>query len=158
MILSISKITLLGGALLGSLVSVSQDVNRTLAPGYDPHYDKILPDKIFEIGLPLVVLFIIANSISNIFKIRAENKLKEKALDRQLSEQTLVSLFSEDKKLFQSVFLKWFFILGAIGLSLIFIYFLFTITGIRSGYLALGIITTFMAFAFLAYYKSIQRK
>jgi hypothetical protein len=153
-----TKVVFITIGLLSSFVVVSQEVNRTLPPGYDPHYDKIIPDKIFEIGLPLVVLFIIANSIASIFKIRAENRLKEKALDRQLSEPTLVALFAEDKHLYRYVFLKWSLILAAIGLSFIFIYFLFQLTHIRSGYLALGIITLFMSIAFLIYYRIIQSK
>jgi len=153
-----TKLALLTVGLFNCVLGFSQDVYRTLPPGYDPHHDKIIPDKVFEIGLPLLVLFIIANSIANILKMRAENKLKEKAFDRQLSEQTLITLFSDDKSLNKYVFLKWFLVLAAFGISLIFIYFLFQFANIRSGYLALGIITLFMSFAFLIYYRTIQKK
>jgi hypothetical protein len=153
-----TKVALIITGLLSSLFSIAQDVNHTLPPGYDPDHNKIIPDKVFEIGLPLLVLFMIANTISSIFKTRAENKLKEKALTGQLSEPTLVALFAEDKHLHKYVYLKWFLVLAAIGLSLVLIYFLFQLTGVRSGYLALGIISLFMSIAFLIYYRIIQNK
>lgn len=154
----ITKVAYITIGLLSNIFTQAQEVDRILPPGYDPHYDKIIPDKVFEIGLPLLVLFIIANLIASIFKVRAENKLREKALDRQLSEEALVSLFAQDKHLNNSVFLKWFLILAALGSSLLVIHFLFELTRIRSGYLALGLITLFMSLAFLIYYKIISRK
>ncbi len=48
--------------------------------------------------------------------------------------------------------------LAALGLSFIFLYLLDQFTGIRSGYLALGIITLFLSFGFLIYYNIIKNK
>ena len=145
-------------ALGAATLSFAQKVTTVLPEGYDPERNKIIPDKVFEIGLPLLVLFVLANSVVNIFKIRAENKLKEKAFDKQLSESTLVALFSEDKTITKYGYLKWFLVLAALGLSFIFLYVLDQVTGIRSGYLALGIITLFLSVAFLIYYNTIKNK
>jgi len=140
-----------------SIASFSQDVNRLLPPGYDPHYDKIIPDKVFEIGLPLLVLFLLSNTILSIFKIRAENRLKEKALDKQISEPTLIALFSEDKSMAKYVYLKWFLILAALGTSFITLV-LINIRGTQSGYIGIGIMAIYLSIAFLIYYFIIRRK
>lgn len=153
-----TKVAIITAGLLTCFSSMAQEVDRMLPPGYDPHYDKIIPDKVFELGLPLLLLFIIANTIMSVFKIKADNKLREKAIDKGISEPTLVSLFAEDNHLYKYVFFKWFLILAAFGLSLIFIYFLFHLTRIRSGYLAIGIITLFMSFAFLIYSNRLQKR
>jgi len=146
--LLIAPILLLSGM---SNICFSQDtLHRIIPPVYDPHYDKIVPDKVFEIGLPLLVLFLISNAVVNIFKVRAEARLKEKALDKQLSEQTLIALFSQDKSLVKYSYLKYFLILAALGLSFLAIQFLATTSVLRSGYLAVGIMALFMSSLFLS--------
>jgi hypothetical protein len=144
--------------ILPAIASIAQDVNRTLPPGYDPHYDKIIPDKVFEIGLPLLVLYLIANLVVSIFKIRAESRLKEKALDKQLSEPTLIALFAEDKSFAKYNYLKWFLILAALGISFIAIQLLANADYLKSGYMAVGIISLYLSVAFLIYYYIIRKK
>ena len=125
---------------------------------YDPEKHKIIPDKVFEIGLPMLFLFLIANTLVSIFKIKAENRLKEKALDKGISEPTLVSLFAEDKKLNNLTYLKWFLILAALGISLLIIHSFAAFLQAKSGYLALGIITLLQAIAFLIYYRILKNR
>ena len=132
--------------------------NRELPRGYDPHYDKIIPDKVFEIGLPLLILFLISNTVVNIFKIRAESRLKEKALDKQLSESTLIALFSQDKSLAKYAYLKWFLILAALGVAFISLQLIANTNSLKSGYFAVGILSLYMSIAFLIYYFIIRRK
>jgi hypothetical protein len=143
---------------MSSLAGFSQDVNRTLGNGYDPHEHKIIPDKVFEIGLPLLFLFLIANTLVSIFKTKSEYRLKEKAIDKGISENALIALFAEDKKLSSMVYIKWFLVLAALGVSLIIIYSFASYFQLRSGYLALGIITLFQAIAFLIYYQMIRNR
>ncbi len=66
---------------------------------HDPHYDKVIPDKVFEIGIPLLIIYLITNAIINIMRIRAENRLKEKAFDKGISEETLITLFHKGLQL-----------------------------------------------------------
>jgi hypothetical protein len=152
------KIIFLGLCLLQTMVSFSQDVSHNLPAGYDPDRDKIIPDKILEIGLPLLVLYLLANSIVSVFKIRAEERLKEKALSRELSESTLVALFGHDKNIVRYGYLKWFLILASLGLSLLLLHFIVQVSGIRSPYLGMGIITLFLSLAFYIYYRIIWDK
>lgn len=155
------KFLITSAVLSLSLISnvFSQDtVRRVLQPGYDPHYDKIIPDKVFEIGLPLLVLFLLSNLVANIFKIRAENRLKEKALDRQISEDALISLFSEDKTLAKYAYLKYFLILAALGVSFITIQLLANANALYMGYMAVGMIALNISVAFLIYFFIIRKK
>lgn len=148
--------TVLAGLFI-SVISVAQDGVITGTPPYDPNA-KIIPDKVFEIGIPLMVLYLIANTIVSIFRIKAENKLKEKALDKGISEATLIALFQDDKKMARFLYLKWFLVLAALGVSLIYIHILAQFVKLSSGYLALGLITLFISIAFLIYYRIIRKQ
>jgi hypothetical protein len=141
-----------------SLSGFSQDVNRTLANGYDPNEHKIIPDKVFEIGLPLLFIYLIANTLVSIFKTRYERRLKEKAIDKGISENALIALFAEDKKLSRMVYIKWFLVLAALGVSLILIHSFASYFQSGSEYLALGIISLLQAIAFLIYYQVIRNR
>ena len=133
-------------------------LNREIIREYDPHYNKIIPDKVIEFGFPLLLIFLIANTVVHLSRMRAETRLKEKAMDKQISEPTLIALFTQDRSLVKYTYLKWFLILTAIGISLIFLQLLASRYEIRSGYLALGIMSLFMALAFLIYYRIIRNK
>lgn len=124
----------------------------------DPDRNKIIPDKVFEIGAPLILLFLIVNSIISIFRIKSEARLKEKALDKGISEATLIELFREDKVMMRNNYLKWFLVLAALGISMIYIHMLDQYVRMKSGYLALGIITLFVSIAFLIYYRIIRKQ
>ena len=142
-------------SLFISVVSVAQGITGT--PPYDPN-DKIIPDKVFEMGVPLLVLYLIANTIMSIFRIKAENRLKEKALDKGISEATLIALFQDDKKMARLIYLKWFLVLAALGIAFIFIHILADYIKLPSGYLAVGLITLLIAIAFFIYYRIIQKQ
>lgn len=141
-------------------ITLAQDTIHHVVPeGYDPHYDKIIPDGVFEIGIPLLFLFLLVNAIVSIFKIRAETRLKEKVLEKQVSDSTLITLLSVDKSLSKYSYLKWFLILEALGISFIVIILLSpNPSSPNQGYLSLGIISLLMSFAFLIYYVVISRK
>jgi hypothetical protein len=152
------KIVSLGLLSLSSMSSWAQEVNRTISNGYDPHQHKIIPDKVFEIGLPLLFLFLIANTIVSVFKNKAENRLRERAIDKGISESSLVALFRQDKNLDALVYIKWFLVLSALGISLLIIHFFARYFQSQSGFLALGIISLLQALAFLVYYNLLKKR
>jgi hypothetical protein len=154
---TLSKIFILIFSLTASIITSAQEVIERYPADYDPHYNKVIPDKVLEIGLPLLVLFLVVNSIVSIFKVRAENRLKEKALDKDLGEATLVAMFADDKALAKYTYLKWFLILTALGISFVLLHFIVQYSK-PSGYLVMGIITFFLALAFLIYYRVISKK
>lgn len=124
----------------------------------DPHQNKIIPDKVFEFGVPFLLILLVLNTITTIFKIRAEASLKEKALDKGISEATLIELFRDDKQMIRNAYLKWFLTLAAIGVALIYIHLMHQYVSISSGYMAMGIIALFVSIAFLIYYRIIRKQ
>jgi hypothetical protein len=122
-----------------------------------PDENKIIPDKAFELGVPLLLIFIIINAVITIFKIKTEARLKEKALDKGISEPTLIELFRDDKVMTRTAYLKWFLVLAAFGIALIYIHMLDQYVHMSGGYLALGTIALFLSIAFFIYYR-ITRK
>ena len=114
---------------------------------------KIIPDKVFEFGVPLLLIFMVLNTIVSIFKLRAEAALKQKALDKGISEGVLVELFKEDRQMIKNTYLKWFLVLAAIGIALMYVHFLHQYVHMSSGYLALGIISLLVSIAFLIYFR-----
>lgn len=153
-----TRIILLIILLVNGFAGLAQDSTRLIINEYDPHAHKIIPDKVFEIGLPLLVLFLIINAFVAVFRIKAENRLREKAIDKGISETTLIALFGEDKKLGNLVYLKWFLVLAALGIALLIIHALSGYLQSQSGYLALGIITILQAVAFFIYYLILKNR
>jgi hypothetical protein len=154
--MSPKKITPLILLLFSSISTFAQEVNHTLPNDYDPERHKIIPDKVFEIGLPLLFLYLIANTFVTIFKTRAENRLKERAIDKGLSETALISLFAEDKKISHLVYIKWFLVLAALGVAMVIIHVFAGYFQSRAGYLPLGIILLLQSLAFLIYYRILR--
>ena len=146
-----------GNAQQDTLVYMNDTTNR---PFYQivPRETKAIPDKVFEFGIPVLLIFLVINALVTIFRIRAEAKLKEKAIDKGISEPTLVALFSEDRSMLKYSYLKWFLVLAAIGVSLIYIHFLAQYVKISSGYFSLGVISLFVSISLLIYYRIIRRK
>jgi hypothetical protein len=120
--------------------------------------DKIIPDKVFEFGVPLLLIFMVLNTIVSIFKIRAEAVLKQKALDKGISDGVLIELFREDRQMVKNTYLKWFLVLAAMGIALMYVHFLHQFVHMSSGYLALGIICLLVSVAFLIYYRIIRKQ
>lgn len=120
--------------------------------------NKIIPDKVFEVGVVLLLVFIVTNSVITVFKVNAERRLKEKALDKGISEPTLIELFRQDKNLVKNNYLKWFLILCSLGISLIYVHTLDQYVSMSSGYLSVGFIALFMSIAFLIYYRIIRKQ
>jgi hypothetical protein len=144
--------------LFASAVSAQANVNHQLPAGYDPAAGKIIPDKVFEIGLPLLVLFLLANTIASVVRTKADARLKEKAIEKGISEQALIALFGDDAKLQKLVYLKWFLVLAALGVSIIYIHLLAQFGRMASGYMAVGVISLCLSISFLIYYRIIRNK
>jgi hypothetical protein len=124
---------------------------------YDPQHRKIISDKVFEMGIPLLLLFLIINSVISVFKIKAEARLKEKAMDKGISEPTLIALFRDDKVMMRNNSLKWFLVLLFLGIALIYIHMLNQYIHMASDSLALGLIALFVSIGLFIYYR-ITRK
>ena len=131
-------------------------VSRTL--DYDPERYKIIPDKVFEFGIPLLILFLILNTIVTILRNRAEHQLKMKMIDKGVSDDTLVKIFKESNAILKLQPLRWFIFSAAIAVACLTIHLLHSFLLGRSGYLPIAILLFFTSVAFLIYYRILQGK
>lgn len=154
----IRKITLSVALMIVTLISMAQTITESRTLDYDPEKLKIIPDKVFEIGLPLLFIFLLLNTIVSVLKNKAEHQLKMKMIEKGVSEETLVTVFKETNAIRMLQPLKGFLFSLAIGLSLLIIHFSRDYMMNRSGYLAIGIFLLFISAAFLLYYKILQKK
>ena len=151
------KILAAAAAILLPAVSFAQEVSQQWQ-GRDPHYEKIIPDKFFEIGLPLLFLYSLGHLIVSILKNRAENQLKIRMVDKGVSEETIVTLFKENNIINTLQPLKWGLFVLAIGVALIIIHINREYLRSQSGFLAVAIILIAMAIAFFIYYRILSLK
>lgn len=144
--------------LIETAILFAQGTIRQTQTDYDPNEGKIIPDKIFEIGVPLVILFLVLNVIVSVLKTKAENDLKLKMVEKGVSEESLVKIFQESNAITKLQPLKWFLFALATGLSLVVIHFAKSLLMNQSGYLAIGITLLFNAIAFFVYHKKLSQK
>jgi len=153
------KKLLCAGSLLLMFVAVhAQDNPQTRTLDYDPEKLKIIPDKVFEIGLPLFFLFLLLNTIVTVMKNRSAHRLTEKMIDKGVSEQTLLQLFKDQHVVTKLQPMKWFLFSFSVAAALITIHLLRTYLVNQSGYLAMGILLFFLSVAFLVYYQMLSKR
>ena len=131
-------------------------IRRTLE--YDPHKLKLIPDKVFEFGIPMLFLFLLLNTIVTVLKNRADQQLKLKMVDKGIADETLIQIFKESNAVSRLQPLKYFLLCASLGISFIIIHFFKDYLVNQSGYFALGIILLFTSIAFLIYYRILQSK
>lgn len=141
-----------------STASFAQDTAAGTAAQYDPHLHKVLPDKILEIGLPLLFLYLLLNTVASVLRNRADARMKTAMIERGVSEATLVEIFSKSDVLLKLQPLKFFLYSLALGLSFFYLHFASPYLGNQSGYLGLGIILLFTSLAAYIYYRILLRK
>jgi len=145
-------------SLLVAFFCNAQDtiVNTTLV--YDPHQNKLIPDKVFEFGIPMILLVIILNTIVTVIKNRADQQLKLKMIEKPVSEETLVQVFKESNAISKLQPLKYFLFSAAVGVSFIIIHMCKDYLRNQSGYLAIGIVLVLTSIASYIYYRILQNK
>lgn len=118
----------------------------------------LLPDKFFEFGVPLVIVFLVLDAIISLLKLRDEVKLKKTAIEKGISEEGLARLFAASDRIARLQPLKWFLLALSVGLALILVYFLRSFLGVGSGYLVAGIVLVFAAAGFYSYYRILEAR
>ena len=146
-----------GAVLLMISMGCAQD-NRPNIIDYDPDKFKIVPDKVFEIGVPLLFLFLLLNVIVSVIKTRAANRLTERMIDKGISEDALIKIFKDQHAITKLQPLKWFLFTFATAAGSITLHLLRSYLINQSGYLAIGIILGFLSVAFLAYYRLLSKR
>jgi len=154
----LKKITLTTGTLVTNIICFAQDKTENNILTYDPEKLKIIPDKVFEFGIPLLFIFLLLNMVVAMLKNRAENQLKIKLVEKGVSDETLVKIFKETNAISKLQPLKWFLFSLATAAGLLTIHFSCNYLINQSGYLAVGIILLFLSIAFFIYYNILARK
>ena len=144
--------------ILTTTISQAKETVQTGNIPFDPEMNKIIPDKFFELGIPLLMIFILLNTIVSVLKDRADHQLKLKMVEKGVSDDTLIQIFKENNKLAKLQPVKWFLFSLALALSLISIHLLRNLCSTGSGYLPLGIILLFFSAASFIYYIILSRK
>jgi hypothetical protein len=153
------KKNLLPIAIFGATICIyAQDKLENRNLDYYPDKFKIIPDKVFEMGVPLLFLFFVIQALLAFAKMRAENQLKLKIIEKGVSEETLVEVFKESNVIARLQPLKWFLFASATGLALMIIHFSRDYLVNESGYFAVGLILLLNAAAFAVYYNILTRK
>jgi hypothetical protein len=151
------KLLITLGVLLSNLICIGQDKVETYKLNYDPDSLKIIPDKFFEIGIPLLFIFILLNSLITVLKNRAEQQLKLKMIEKGISEDALIKIFKESNAIARLQPLKWFLFGFATALALLCIHFTRDFLVNQSGYMAVGIFLLFISAAFFIYYTILSK-
>jgi len=118
----------------------------------------LLPDKFFEFGVPLLVVFLVLDAVVSLLKLRGEVQLKKTAIEKGVSEEGLARLFAASDRVGRLQPLKWLLLALSVGLSLVLIYFLRSFLGLGSGYLVVGIVLVFAAGGFYSYYRILEAR
>lgn len=139
-----------------SVVGCTQGTVQVREFAANPESHAIIPDKVFEFGLPLLILFLVMNAVVSILKNRADNQLKTKAIEKGISENTLIKLFGSGEQISKMQPLKWFLLSFSLGISLITIHFLRPYLGGESGYMGVGIILIFVSVALYIYFTILK--
>jgi hypothetical protein len=108
--------------------------------------------KLFEIIVPSGILVIFFFVLMTIMQIQANKQLKIKMIEKGISEETLIKLFSVSGKESAHGALKWALLLGGVG---------FGLAGSQSyefGALSLGIVTMSAGLSFFIYYLIVRKK
>ena len=152
------KILLLIAIFTSNICIFAQDKVESNQLTYDPDKLKIIPDKVFEMGVPLIFLFLLIHVVITFAKTRAENQLKLKMIEKGVSEEKLSNIFKESNSIAKLQPLKWFLFATATGLALMIIHFSRDYLINSSGYFAVGIILLLNAAAFAIYYYILSKK
>lgn len=142
---------------MATIFCIGQDTTTT-ALDYDPDKLKIIPDKVFEFGIPLLFIFLLLNTIVTILKNRAEHQLKLKLIEKEIPEETLIKIFKESNVLAKLQPLKWFLFTFATAIALLVIHLCRNFLINQSGYLAMAIFLLFISAAFFIYYNILSKK
>lgn len=152
------KIIITACALLTNVMCFAQDQMGITAFNYDTEKPGIIPDKFFEIGIPLLIIFFLINTLISVLKNRAEHQLKLKMIEKGVSEDTLIRIFKESNAISRLQPLKWFLFTLCPAVALLIIYLFGNLFNDQSGYLAVAIFLFFISAAFLIYYYILSKK
>jgi uncharacterized membrane protein YbaN (DUF454 family) len=116
----------------------------------------ILSDKIIEFAVPLFIITIVLQTLVTILKIRSNQKLRDKLLEKNVHE-ALMQSFNETNKITKLEPLKWAFLTLSFAIAFFIIDSLGQYNSI-SELLSLTILFGLTSAAFVAYYFILNKR
>ena len=98
-------------------------VFTVIAQEHDPHKDKVIPDKIIEIPVAILGIYLAATFILKIIKMVLDNRLKYKLLEKGVSADVVKEFLQPTVRDTKNEVLKWTVLFTGICAGLIISYF-----------------------------------
>ena len=110
-------------------------------------------EDVFNVSATILVLIVLLAFIITIVRQVFENKIKNKIIDKGISESQIEAIFQANSGDAKYVNIKWFMLLTGLGLGLIIIHYTMPL-GVHS----LAIMVFSLALSFLGYHYFLQKK
>ncbi len=104
-----AKHLLLALAAIPSIAS-AQEVN--------PAYQHEIPDKVFEMGVPLVFIIMFFYTITAVLRIITENKTRQRLIDKGVSDEALKQMLVNGSTRMKTETRKWALVILFTGIGL----------------------------------------
>lgn len=139
--------------LLLSLLSLSPSLGQSALA--DPHQQKIIGDKWIEIGLPVLVIYLLVQSLLTVLKNNSDNRLKQMMIERGVSEETIREMMRTPAFDPPLQALKWALLLAGVGMGFLVIHYVFYPPTFAS---LAGILALYVSASFTVYYLIIRKR
>jgi hypothetical protein len=116
-----------------------------LAQEQNPAYQHDIPDKVFELAIPLMIIILLFYTIISVFRIVTDNRTRQRLIDKGVSDEALKQMLLNGNKRLTLEALKWGLILGFTGIALLICHF------IPFGYLTFAVLFIAIALGLLVF-------
>jgi|SRR6218665_69914 len=140
------KLSLFGAFLLSAVVVQAQADATTFY--WPPVFEELTRAVIIFTGMYLIGAFIL-----NFFRTILDHRLKQRMLEKGVSDDIAHSFLRTDTKDVKSQTMKWFIIFMSIGIGFVFV----NVTQPPLGIHSVAILCFSIAFGYLAYYFFVRR-
>jgi len=132
-------------SLLTPAISLAQDQT----PPYNPYAENFF--KVFDSFIPVFLILAFLYAVVSIFRIKAENKIRQQLIDKGIPDDTLKQMLMNGNQRIRLETLKWGLIIGFTGIGL------FICQYLSFGYITFAIIFISISLALLAFYFLAQK-
>jgi len=126
--------------ILTPVFSFAQDQT----PPYNPYAENFF--KVFDSFTPVFLILAFLYAVVSIFRIKAENKIRQQLIDKGIPDDTLKQMLMNGNQRIRLETLKWGLIIGFTGISLCICQYF------RFGYITFAIIFISISIALLIFY------
>ena len=130
-------------SFLTPVISIAQDQT----PPYDRSFTQSF--EIFELCIPVLLILAGLYAVVSIFRIKAENKIRQQLIDKGIADDTLKQMLMNGSERIRLETLKWGLITGCTGVGLLICHF-YPFSFITFAILFVSISSALLIFYFLS--------